>query len=132
MRYALLVIMLSFSIVAKAQDHTSEPPKIFKYVEQMPKAPYDLNEYLGANLHYPVFARDHHVQGKVIVKFVVRKTGVIDSCVVTKSVSPELDAEALHVVKNMPPWVPGKSNGELVNVYFNLPINFALADNSKK
>jgi protein TonB len=29
-------------------------------------------------------------------------------------------------VKNMPPWKPGKQNGNPVKVYFKLPVTFKL------
>jgi len=132
MKYALLVILLSFSFAVQAQDSVVDTPKIYKFVEQMPKAKYSMNEYLDANLHYPESARKQNVQGKVIVKFVITETGAIGNCVVVKSVSPDIDSEALRVVKNMPPWSPGLSDGKPVNVYFNLPINFKLSNNAPK
>jgi len=37
-----------------------------------------------------------------------------------------LDEEAIRVVKSIPDFIPGKQNGENVNVYFTLPIAFNL------
>jgi len=45
---------------------------------------------------------------------------------VVKSVSPELDQEALRVVKMMPKWQPGKQNGEVVRVKYTVPVSFRL------
>jgi hypothetical protein len=45
---------------------------------------------------------------------------------IARGVSPELDAEALRVVKLMSKWNPGKQKGEAVRVSYTVPINFAL------
>lgn len=37
-----------------------------------------------------------------------------------------LESEAVRVVGSMPRWMPGKQNGETVNVWFTLPITFRL------
>ena len=98
----------------------------------MPKALYSVNDYLDANLHYPIAAREHHIQGRVVVRFVITETGAIDNCVVVKSVSPDIDSEMLRVVRNMPPWSPGLNEGKPVKVYFNLPLSFKLDDDLSK
>lgn len=43
-----------------------------------------------------------------------------------RSVSEELDAEAIRVVSSMPKWQPGTQNGKPVNVKFTLPVTFKL------
>ena len=45
-------------------------------------------------------------------------------------VDPELDAEALRIVKGMPKWTPGTQNGKPVNVKYTLPVNFSLQKNA--
>ena len=83
-------------------------PEFFDVVEQMP-------EYPG-------------IQGRVIATFVVMKDGSISNVKVVKSVSPELDTEALRVLSAMPNWTPGMQNGKAVNVKYTVPISFALPD----
>jgi protein TonB len=104
------------------------PPKeeIFTYVEQMPEAPYNVNEYLAKNINYPQMARDAGVSGRVVIKFVVDESGHIGSIQVVKGIGSGCDEEAKRVVASMPPWKPGKSNGKAVKVYYTLPIKFAL------
>jgi len=103
-----------------------KPPEIFKYVEQMPTAGYDMNAYLDKNLHYPEAARENNIQGRVTVKFVVNEDGHISGVEVVRGIGGGCDEEAKRVVSAMPPWKPGKSNGQAVKVYFNLPIAFKL------
>jgi len=45
---------------------------------------------------------------------------------VLRGVSPELDKEALRVVKSLPKWKPGMQDGELVSVFYTIPIAFRL------
>ena len=46
-------------------------------VQQMPKAPYDVNKYLRDNIRYPQAAQDQNLQGTVLVEFVVNEDGSI-------------------------------------------------------
>lgn len=110
-----------------------EPKKddniIHHHVAQMPMYPggeAELYRYISDNLKYPVIDQENGIQGRVTLRFVVDKTGKIDKVEIVKGVSVNCDKEAVRVVKSMPNWVPGKNNGEPVNVYFTLPIVFRL------
>jgi TonB family protein len=103
--------------------------KVYDEVEQMPvygKSQSDLSNYLASNIKYPQEAKEKNIQGKVLVSFVVAKTGAVTNVKVDKSVNKLLDAEAVRVVSAMPNWTPGKNKGEAVNVNFVLPISFKL------
>jgi protein TonB len=99
---------------------------IYVLVEEMPKASFDLNEYLSKSLEYPVGPRDAGVQGRVITKFIVNEDGTFDSLQVIKSPDPLLSKEALRVINAMPKWIPGRYNGKAVKVYYVMPIKFTL------
>ena len=103
--------------------------EVFMVVENMPEFPggtAELMKFLAMNIKYPVEAQKENVQGRVVVQFVVSKTGKITDPTIARSVSPELDAEAIRVVKAMPDWKPGTQRGQAVNVKFNIPISFRL------
>jgi TonB family protein len=72
-----------------------------------------------------------NIQGRVIVRFVVDKNGNVTDSEILKGASPLLDAEAIRVVNAMPKWTPGKQKGEIVSVYYTLPIVFKLDDDKK-
>jgi TonB family protein len=91
-----------------------------------PRSPYDLNAYLGKNLRYPEDAREDNIEGRALVKFVIDKEGNVLSPRIVKRVSLSIDGEALKVVSQMPPWTPGRSDDQPVEVYFHLPIRFKL------
>ena len=98
----------------------------FTYVEQMPQAPYDVNAYLAKNMVYPEDAKQEGISGKVIVKFIVRASGTIDSAYIARGIYPSIDKEALRLVRAMPPWEPGIQNGKPVDVNYTMPIIFKL------
>jgi len=107
----------------------AEEEDAFAIVEQMPEYPGGekaMFEYLMANLKYPQSCLDDKIQGRVLVTFVVEKDGSITDTEVVKSVNPDLDAEALRVVKGMPAWTPGKQKGQEVRVRFTIPVIFKL------
>ncbi|MCR5139216.1 MAG: TonB family protein [Bacteroidaceae bacterium] len=103
----------------------------FNVVEKMPEFEGGMDgmmSFLQKNIKYPAEAKEKGKKGRVLVQFVVEKDGSIVEPKVVKSVSPELDAEALRVVKAMPKWTPGEQRGEKVRVQFTLPVSFRLPE----
>ena len=85
--------------------------------------------YLSNKLRYPEKAVIDKIEGRVVVRFVVDRLGRICDPKVIKGVRSDLDKEALRVVKNMPLWSPARNNGQPVNSYFVIPINYRLTAN---
>ncbi|HXC03777.1 MAG TPA: energy transducer TonB, partial [Bacteroidia bacterium] len=113
--------------------HTSsqDTDQIYTLVEKMPEYPGGteaMKRFMVQNTHYPEPELESGVQGKVFISFVVDKTGKITDAKVLKGVKggPGLDKEALRVVNLMPAWTPGKINGRVVRVQYNLPVVFTL------
>lgn len=103
--------------------------KVFTTVEQMPQFPGGeaaLLQYIGNHIQYPAMAQENGVQGRVVVQFVVRRDGSVGDVKVARGKDPELDREAVRVVRTLPNFIPGKSNGQAVNVWYTLPITFKL------
>jgi len=103
----------------------------FYEYETMPHFPggdAKLLEFIIKNLTYPKKAMRNNIHGKVVVTYVIRSDGQIDKIQVIKSVHEILDQEAIRVVELMRSqyiWVPGKQDGEAINVQYNLPFNFS-------
>lgn len=98
-------------------------------VSQMPEFPggeEELIRYLAQNIQYPKQALDGNTEGRVLIGFVVNKEGDIDDVKVLRSIGDGCDEEAVRVIHKMPKWKPGKNNGKLVNVFYNLPVTFQL------
>ena len=103
--------------------------QVFTSVEQMPQFPggeVALMKYLQSHINYPPMAAENNVQGRVVVQFVVEKTGNIGEVKVVRSVDKDLDREAVRVCKSLPRFTPGRQNGQAVPVWFTLPVTFKL------
>ncbi len=88
--------------------------------------------YLVNAIKYPEAAQNAGVEGKVVVEFTVNADGTLSDFKVVKSVSPELDAEALRVIKAMPAWSPAIVDGKTVACSYVLPVSFKLQGDEKK
>ena len=116
-------------VVEKKTPVEEKKEEIFKSVEQMPTFPGGdaaLMKYLSRHINYPAMAQENGVQGRVVVQFVVTKTGKVGEVKVVRSVDKDLDREAVRVCKSLPNFVPGRQNGQPVNVWYTLPVTFKL------
>ena len=111
----------------KPAPTTPKDTVVFMVVEEMPEFPGGMSglmEYLRDNLKYPVKAKEKKIEGRVTAAFVVSRDGSIRDVQIVRGVDPDLDAEAIRVIKSMPNWKPGKQRGKNVAVKYTLPINF--------
>jgi len=98
-------------------------------VEQKPDFPGGMEalyKFIGKNLRYPPAMQENGIQGRVVVEFLVSKSGKVVNIKVIKGLDPAGDKEAIRVVESMPNWNPGKNNGVPVQVLYQLPINYKL------
>lgn len=140
--YLLPVIFIAFAMLSSCASrkkadttmtkHTTtdnEEDLPFVVVEEMPVFPGGdsaLIAYICKNTKYPATAKTKNIEGRVIVRFCVTKTGGVDRVSVLKSVNPELDAEAKRVVSTLPTFRPGRQGGKEVAVWYMVPVTFAL------
>ena len=111
---------------------SSDPKKVFTgkvydLVDEMPSfpgGPAGLMKWLSSHVQYPAIAIDICIQGNVIVAFIVEPDGSVSNAKLMRSVDPNIDQEALRVVRQMPKWNPGKRAGIPVRVRSCLPIKF--------
>ena len=116
-------------VIVEEKKPEPEKEEVFRAVEQMPRFPggeAELMKYLSSHINYPTMAMENNVQGRVVVQFVVTKTGKIGEVKVVRSVDRDLDKEAVRVCKTLPDFIPGKMNGQAVNVWYTLPVSFKL------
>jgi TonB family protein len=101
----------------------------FVVVEEMPEFPGGkdaMAAWIIANLKYPAEAVKAKITGKVYVNFIVSSTGNVKNVVISKSVSPLLNEEAIRVISSMPDWKPGTQGGKYVPVQMLAPVEFKL------
>ena len=117
------------SVQVEAEEEEEAEEEIFAVVGNMPSFPggeKKLRKYLAEHMEYPTVARENEIQGKVYLRFCVTKEGKVEKVQVVRGVDPLLNKEAKRVVRNMPNWEPGTQRGKKVNVWYTLPVNFAL------
>jgi protein TonB len=149
----LSFILLSLVVCAKAQ--TTNPPDVpdldklevkdttrvdktpghvFTSIEMAPRYPGGTTaffRYIGLNLRYPKNNLKNKIEGKVTIAFVVDTDGSLTQIKVLNGVSPDIDAEAIRLIKNSPKWIPGIQNGRPVRVPYSVIIDFKLAAQNK-
>jgi len=132
MKNILLVLsLLVFSNSCFGQDKKISNDNIFYPVEKYPQFPggeTELYKFIQDKLYYPHSAFRDSIQGRVIIRFMIRKTGDIDSVRLIRGIHPDCDKIAMNIVKAMPKWSPGNQMGEVVDVWFTLPIIFKLPE----
>lgn len=101
-----------------------QPEQAYVHVDQMPEfrgGQKNFVQFFANNIRYPEIATK---DGKVFITFTVLASGKVANAKVLKGLEPVLDAEALRVVRLMPPWIPGKLKGKPVAVSYTVPISF--------
>lgn len=91
-----------------------------------------LEQWVYQYLKYPASAVRDGIQGRVMVEFVIEKDGKVSNVRVVRSVSEELDHEAVKVVAASPKWKPGKVNGQKVRCRMTVPVEFILEKKGRK
>jgi len=122
-------VLIQTDIASTTPEEPKYTGKIYRSVEQMPRFPGEeaqLMKHLAQNIQYPIKAAENKIQGSVITQFIVYPDGHIGNVNVVHSCGPLLDAEAVRVVSLLPPFEPGRHNGQPVAVYYTLPITFRM------
>jgi protein TonB len=86
-----------------------------------------LRKFLQKNLENP----EDLEPGTVIsvkIRFVVGYDGKLKSFQTVEDGGAVFNNEVLRVLKRMPVWIPGRSNGEKVSVYYTSPVKFTAAE----
>ena len=106
-----------------------DAPVDFRVVEDLPQFPggaVEFMKWLTKNLKYPPSAQQRKVHGRVVAQFIVNKDGSISDLVLVEKVSPELDREALRVLRMMPKWTPGVMDAKPCRTKVCIPVVFKL------
>ncbi|MFD0793703.1 TonB family protein [Mucilaginibacter litoreus] len=96
-----------------------EPPRF-------PGGEKAFGHFLGRYIRYPQAAREHNIQGRVILAFLIDEDGSLKEIKVIRSAGKELDAEAIRVLSMSPKWIPARTDNRPVKVRYSMPIGFAL------
>ncbi len=99
-------------------------------VDVVPAFPGGMNalkKFLERNLQNP-YDLENGETIQVKVRFVVNYDGKLQSFVTVQDGGEEYNKEVIRVLKKMPDWLPGKSKGENVSVYYIIPVKFVMSN----
>lgn len=111
------------------ESDLSDENYVHRDVEDMPEFPggdKEMMEYLIKRIKYPEAALKNGIYGKVVISLIVEKDGRLSEIELLRSVDPDLDKEALRVVRSMPRWRPGRHKGKEVRVKQAVAVPFRL------
>lgn len=86
-----------------------------------------LKRFLERNLQNP-YDWENGETISVKVRFVVGYDGKLQGFVIIEDGGEQYNKEVMRVLKKMPEWIPGKSNGENVPVYYVIPVKFVMSN----
>jgi protein TonB len=130
--FTLIASIFTLSAIAQKNDTIKvmeADTSIYTSAENLAEFPGGINEfyrYLSRSIRYPKDAREHRITGRVVVAMVIEKSGNLSNIKVLHSVYPDLDNEAIRVVRGSPKWIPAIRDGKSVRSSFTLPISFRL------
>ncbi len=125
--YSLFEVKEEPKVVDEPKQDTRA--EVFTYVEEMPSFPGGteaMMQFITSNIVYPEIAKRAGVEGRVFVSLTIMKSGEIRNVQVLKGIGAGCDEAAVEVCSKMPRWIPGRQNGNPVNVQLSVPILFKL------
>ena len=125
-----------------------EEEKIFKVIEDMPRFPGcegkglskrelkncsegKMLEFIYQNIKYPNKAREEKTEGRVILRILIERDLSIGKVDILTDIGNGCGEEAKRVILLMnekKKWIPGKSRGKPVRVWFTITVSFKLQE----
>ncbi len=126
----------SFGALSAASYNSGfESDSVFQVVDKPPVfkgKPSDIQKFIKKHLVYPQDAWLKGLEGVVQVSFVITRDGKVLNSKVEKSVSAELDMEALRLVDLLESWKPGLKSGEAVHSSVSVFVEFKLTTEDRE
>ena len=121
----ILSILASLFIAVTAMAQTAQSDTI---PASFPGGEKAMSTYIQKNLKYPQPSINNGIEGVVNVKFIVKTDGALDKLSIVRLVDPDLEAEAMRLVKGMPAWNPATVAGTPVDSESNVEVVFTLPE----
>ncbi|PWG81099.1 energy transducer TonB [Pararcticibacter amylolyticus] len=84
-------------------------------------------EYVSKSYRFPKEAREYGVSGRLILSFIVEKSGELSNVKIVRNLGYGTGEKAVEMLERSPKWIPGKQHGIPVRVTYTLPIMLNLA-----
>jgi len=127
--FILFVLLLTLPCSGQEKDESKIHIK-YEIYPSFPGGEAEMYKFIKKHLTYPLDAFNKRIEGRVVTRFLIRKTGDIDSIQVIRGIHPECDSVAVDIIKKMPQWEPGGIIGvsRKMDIWFTLPIVFKLPE----
>ena len=102
---------------------------VYMYCEKMPEFPGGESaffDYVRKRVNYTSRALADKLEGRVVVKFIIKENGEAADIRIFRSLREDLDKECLSGLSKMPHWKPGMIGGKQVSVSYSVPVRFLL------
>jgi len=137
--YTIGIVFIAIPLSVSAAQQKKSPPvaETDKIVSQPDIDPMftggtaAMHQFIVSTLNYPKEAIEKNIQGLVVYTFVVEKDGTLSNFNLIHHADSLLDAEALRILKAMPPWRPAKYKGEVVRAETYVPMYFKINKNAR-
>ena len=135
--YLIAIIFSSFPLLAQEEEDIpffliEKPPYYVQTdtltgeTKEIPMKNF-LDQWVMKNIRYPQEAVEKKIQGKVIVQLRIDKKGIL-SIKEIRGRNPLLEEEACRIFDGFPQLFPALQRGKPVNILYNYPIVFRLAN----
>ena len=122
--FALITTSASATVKISLNNQQPDTSQVYRVVDQLPKMIGGMTA-LQNNMIYPESAKKDGTEGRVILEFVVNKSGDVENPVVKKGLSEDLNSAAISAISKIK-FEPGLQKEEPVKVLMTLPIIFKL------
>lgn len=103
-----------------------EPPQIQRRGAAFPGGEIGLSMFFFTHMVYPKSALAANKEGVVYVDFIVHTDGTLSNFEIKKGINPEMDQEALRLVKLLPNWLCSIYDGKPLEVWVSVPVKFKI------
>ncbi|WP_333601318.1 energy transducer TonB [Flavobacterium sp.] len=126
MKKIIAGLVLFYSITSFSQSvEKKEDNNIYNLagLDVKPEFPGGLDKLKAlVNESYLKAGFQSEVKGKVYSIFVIEKDGSLSDVKILRGVDAVKAKELIRILKSLPPWNPGKQNGQIVRVLYALPL----------
>lgn len=87
-----------------------------------------MQKYIESHMQYPEASKQNGIEGVVNVECTIKADGTVGTIKIVRMVDPDLEQEAIRLVKNMPAWTPATKGGAPAESTVTIPVTFTLPE----
>jgi hypothetical protein len=121
----IIVLLTAQNMISQTEEVAPKQTDIYdaKDMEIKPDFPGGISnfyQFIGQNFNIPEKGEN---SGKIYLTFIVETDGTITNIKLLRGINPEMNQEAMRVMKLSPKWIPGKIGEETVRAKYSIPIS---------